>query len=200
MIGFFGIRLSRLLAPCCALVGIGLWAPANAESLAGTYHGFLAFDFKGKEVREQLMISFHEGGTMILGAEEGHDEPVDPKTGLATKNDIESANLGAWRQVGKDILEFGSQQYRAGSGFCKSVGKPGNERLPSCSFILTARLKANAQVRGENCDLGGVKGGFSVQSVDGSKTETNPFGLGLKLDYCLRRMTVDKFFKLAPIY
>ena len=191
--------LSRFVVPFCAVLGLSLWTPANAGSLAGTYQGFLAFDFKGKEVREQLMISFHEGGTMILGAEEGHDEPVDPNTGLATKNDIESANLGVWRQVGVDVLEFGSQQYRAGSGFCKSVGKPGKERLPSCSFILTARLKANAQVRGEKCDLGGVKGGFSAQSVDGSKTETNPFGLGLKLDYCLRRMTVDKFFKLAPI-
>ena len=199
MFGNLGNRLSRRLGLCCVILGLGLWAPAKAESLAGTYQGFLAFDFKGKEVREQLMISFHKGGTMILGAEEGHDEPVDPKTGLATKNDIESANLGVWRQVGSDVLEFGSQQYRAGSGFCKSVGKPGKERLPSCSFILTARLQANAQVRGEQCDLGGVKGGFSAQSVDGSQTETNPFGLGLKLDYCLRRMTVDKFFKLAPL-
>lgn len=199
MFGKLGVRLSRYFWLCCTIFGLGLCTPASAESFAGTYHGFLAFDFKGKEVREQLMISFHKGGTMILGAEEGHDEPVDPKTGLATKNDIESANLGVWRQIGEDVLEFGSQQYRAGSGFCKSVGKPGKDRLPSCSFILTARLKANAQVRGEKCDLGGVKGGFSAQSVDGSKTETNPFGLGLKLDYCLRRMTVDKFFKLAPL-
>lgn len=194
-----GVRPSWLLAPCCVLLCLSLWIPANAETLAGTYQGFLAFDFKGKEIRERLMISFHKGGTMILGAEEGHDEPVDPKTGLATKNDIESANLGAWRQVGNDSLEFGTQQYRAGSGFCKSVDKPGKERLPSCSFILTARLKANATIRGENCDLGGEKGGFSSQSVDGAKTETNPFGLGLKIDYCLRRMSVDRFFKLAPV-
>ena len=46
--------------------------------------------------------------------------------------------------------------------------------------------------------LGGVKGSFSAQSVDGSVTETNPFGLGLKLDYCLQKMTVDAFLKLAP--
>jgi hypothetical protein len=199
MFGIFGVRLSLLLAPCCAVIGLTLLTPAHAGSLAGTYQGFLAFDFKGKEVREQLMISFHEGGAMIMGAEEGHDEPVDPKTGLATKNDIESANLGAWRQVGNDVLEFGSQQYRAGSGFCKPVNKHGKERLPTCSFILTARLKVNAEVRGEKCDLGGIKGGFSIQSIDGVKTETNPFGLNLKLDYCLRRMTVNKFFKLAPM-
>lgn len=192
-------RLSRCVGVCFVIFVMGVWSPANAETLAGTYHGFLAFNLKGKEVREQLMISFHKGGTMIMGAEEGHDEPVDPNTGLVTKNDIESANLGMWRQIGNDFLEFGSQQYRAGSSFCKSVGKPGKGRLPSCSFILSARLEANAQVRGENCDLGGVKGGFSTQSVDGSKTETNPFGLGLKLDYCLRRMTVDNFLKLAPI-
>ena len=146
----------------CAIASLILPAQADAGSLAGTYQGFLAFDFKGKEVREQLMISFHGGGTMIMGAEEGHDEPVDPKTGLVTKNDIESANLGVWRQVGNDVLEFGSQQYRAGSGFCKPVNTHGKERLPTCSFILTARLKENAQVRGETCDLGGVKGGFSV--------------------------------------
>ena len=44
------------------------------------------------------------------------------------------------------------------------------ERLPTCSFILTARLKMNSEVRGETCDLGGVKGGFSIQSADGSAT------------------------------
>ena len=96
-------------------------------------------------------------------------------------------------------MEFGSQQYRAGSGFCKPVNVHGEGLLPTCSFILTARLKTAATVRGEQCDLGGVNGGFSVQSVDGSKTETNPFGLGLKLDYCFRRMSVDKFLELAPL-
>ena len=190
--------LVGLILGVVLLVGGGP-AQASAETLAGTYHGFLAFNFKGKEVREQLMISFHKGGTMIMGAEEGHDEPVDPKTGLVTKNDIESANLGMWRQVGDDLLEFGSQQYRAGSGFCKSVSESGKGNLPRCSFILSARLEANSNVRGEKCDLGGVNGGFSIQSVDGSKTESNPFGLGLKLDYCLRRMTVEHFLKLAPL-
>ena len=199
MIGTIRKIAFSVLALSCATASLFLSAPADAGSLAGTYQGFLAFDYKGKEVREQLMISFHDGGTMIMGAEEGHDEPVDPKTGLATKNDIESANLGVWRQVGTDVLEFGSQQYRAGSGFCKPVNKHGNELLPTCSFILTARLKSGAMVRGEQCDLGGVNGGFSIQSVDGAKTETNPFGLGLKLDFCLRRMTVDAFLKLAPI-
>ena len=190
--------LVGLIVGVVLLVGGGS-AQASEETLAGTYHGFLAFNFKGKEVREQLMISFHKGGTMIMGAEEGHDEPVDPKTGLVTKNDIESANLGMWRQVGDGLLEFGSQQYRAGSGFCKSVSESGKGSLPRCSFILSARLKANSNVRGEKCDLGGVNGGFSIQSVDGSKTESNPFGLGLKLDYCLRRMTVEHFLKLAPL-
>ena len=95
-------------------------------------------------------------------------------------------------------MEFSSQQYRAGSAFCGPVNTHGKERLPTCSFVLTARLKSNVEVRGTKCDLGGVKGSFSVQSVDGSVTEANPFGLGLKLDYCLQKMTVDAFLKLAP--
>jgi hypothetical protein len=170
-----------------------------AEPLAGTYRGFLAFDHKGKEVREAMMIVFHEDGTLVLGAEEGHDERVDPTTGLVTANDVESANLGLWRRAGTDTLEFGSQQFRAGSGFCKPVNVHGEGLLPTCSFILTARLTTGAAVRGEQCDLGGVNGGFSVQSVDGSRTETNPFGLGLRLDYCLWRMSVDRFLELAPL-
>ena len=145
------------------------------------------------------MITFHQDGTLIAGAEEGHDEPVSPETKMVTSNDIESASLGLWRQVGADTVEFGTQQYRAGSGFCKPVNAHGEGLLPTCSFILTARLKSGAKVRGEQCDLGGTKGGFSIQSVDGSKTEANPFGLGLKLDYCLQRMSVDKFIELAPL-
>ncbi len=189
----------KTLALCCTAICFLLSSAAAAHTIAGTYQGFLAFDHKGKEVREAIMITFHQDGTLIFGAEEGHDEPVDPNTGLITRNDVESAHLGLWRQVGTDTVEFGSQQYRAGSGFCKPVNKHGKELLPTCSFILTARLKTGAKVRGEQCDLGGVNGGFSIQSVDSSKTETNPFGLGLKLDYCLRRMSVDKFLQLAPL-
>lgn len=190
-------RASRALA--CAAVCMTLAAPVSAESLSGTYRGFLAFDFKGKEIHESMMITFHGDGTVIMGAEEGHDEPVDPATGLITSNDVESPNLGVWREADPDTLEFGSQQYRAGSGFCKPVNKNGKELLPTCSFILTARLKKDQQVRGTSCDLGGVGGGFSVQSVDGRTTEPNPFGLGLALDYCLQKMSVDGFFELAPI-
>jgi len=189
----------QALAIRCGVICLLLSSASMADTLAGTYQGFLAFDHKGKEVREAMMVTFHKDGTLILGAEEGHDEPVDPKTGLITRIDVESANLGLWRQVGTDTVEFGSQQYRAGSGFCKPVNKNGEAMLPTCSFILTARLNTRAKVRGEQCDLGGVNGGFSIQSVDGSKTETNPFGLGLKLDYCFRRMSVDKFLQLAPI-
>jgi hypothetical protein len=123
-----------------------------ADTIAGTYQGFLAFDHKGKEVREAMMIVFHQDGTLVFGAEEGHDEPVDQKTGLIISNDVESANLGLWRQVGADTVEFGSQQYRAGSGFCKPVNVHGEGLLPTCSFILTARLKTAATVRGEQCD------------------------------------------------
>lgn len=170
-----------------------------ADPMAGTYQGFLAFDHKGKEVREAMMMSFNQDGTLIMGAEEGHDEPVDPHTGLATRNDIEGANLGLWRKVADDALEFGSQQYRAGSAFCGPVDQHGKGLLPTCSFILTARLKMNMEVRGEKCDLGGVGGGFSIQSVDGTVTESNPFGLDLKIDYCLQKMSVDKFLELAPI-
>ncbi len=57
----------------------------------------------------------------------------------------------------------------------------------------------DVEVRGEKCDLGGVGGGFSIQSVDSTVTEANPFELGLTIDYCLQRMTVDKFLELAPI-
>jgi hypothetical protein len=189
-------------ALCILSYGIIIFLFAStvaADSMLGTYRGFLAFNHKGKEVREAMMMSFHQDGTLIMGAEEGHDEPIDPNTGLVTRNDVESANLGLWRRVGEDALEFGSQQYRAGSGFCGPVNKHGKGLLATCSFILTARLKINVEVRGEKCDLGGVDGGFSIQSVDGTVTESNPFGLGLKVDYCLQRMSVDKFLELAPI-
>lgn len=192
------VACQAVVLACGATFSV-LSSVAIADAIAGTYQGFLAFDHKGKEVREAMMITFHEDGTLIFGAEEGHDEPVDPNTGLITRNDVESANLGLWRQAGEDTVEFGSQQYRAGSGFCKPVNQHGKDMLPTCSFILTARLKMGATVRGEQCDLGGVNGGLSVQSVDGTKTEANPLGLGLKLDYCLRRMSVDKFLQLAPL-
>ena len=195
----FGKKAGKLFALSCLSASLLASSPALADTIVGTYQGFLAFDHKGKEVREWMMMTFHEDGTVIMGAEEGHDEPVDPATGLATRNDVESANLGLWRKVGEDGLEFGSQQYRAGSAFCGPVNKHGEGLLPTCSFILTARLKINSEVRGETCDLGGVKGGFSIQSADGSTTEANPFGLGLKIDYCLQRMSVDKFLELAPL-
>ncbi len=195
-----GSMVQGLLALGCLAASLVLTSPASAENaMAGVYQGFLAFDYKGEEVREWMMISFHEDGTLIMGAEEGHDEPVDPDTGLATRNDVESANLGLWRMSGENALEFGSQQYRAGSGFCAPVNKHGDDLLPTCSFILTARLQMDVEVRGEKCDLGGVGGGFSIQSVDGAVTEANPFGLGLTIDYCLQRLTVDKFLELAPI-
>ena len=196
----FGMMAHKLLALSFTAASLLLSSRALSEgTIAGTYQGFLAFDHKGEEVREWMMASFQEDGTLIIGAEEGHDEPVDPDTGLATGNDVESANLGLWRKVGTDALELGSQQYRAGSGFCAPVNKHGEDLLPTCSFILTTRLKTDVEVRGEKSDLGGVGGGFSIQSVDGSNTETNPFGLGLKIDYCLQRLTVDKFLELAPI-
>ncbi len=195
-----GSMVQELLALGCLAASLVLTSPASAENaMAGVYQGFLAFDYKGEEVREWMMISFHEDGTLIMGAEEGHDEPVDPDTGLATRNDVESANLGLWRMSGENALEFGSQQYRAGSGFCAPVNKHGDDLLPTCSFILTARLQMDVEVRGEKCDLGGVGGGFSIQSVDSTVTEANPFELGLTIDYCLQRMTVDKFLELAPI-
>jgi len=194
------MMVHKLLVLSFTAASLLLSSPALSEgTIAGNYQGFLAFDHKGKEVREWMMASFQEDGTLIMGAEESHDEPVDPDTGLATGNDVESANLGLWRKVGTDALELGSQQYRAGSGFCAPVNKHGEDLLPTCSFILTTRLKTDVEVRGEKSDLGGVGGGFSIQSVDGSITETNPFGLGLKIDYCLQRLTVDKFLELAPI-
>ena len=174
-------------------------APASSETMAGVYRGFLAFDFKGKEVREWMMVSFNQDGTMTFGAEEAHDEPIDPATGVVTKNDFESANLGLWRAVDAKTIEFGTQQYRAGSVFCKPVNQHPDTMLPTCSFIITARLTANASVRGETCDLGGVRGALSVQSVDGSKTDMNPLNLGIKLEYCLQKMSVNRFLKRAPL-
>lgn len=195
--------LSKSLAPAAVLATIAIGtmavAPASAESPAGVYRGFLAFDFKGKEVREWMMVALHGDGTITFGAEEGHDEPVDPNTGIVTKNDFEAANLGLWRAVDDSTIEFGSQQFRAGSAFCKPVNLHGEGLLPTCSFVLTARLTANANVRGETCDLGGTKGALSVQAVDGSKTEMNPFNLGLKIDYCWQKMTIDGFLKQAPL-
>lgn len=177
-------------------------SPAVAEdltqgSVTGVYRGFLAFDFKGKEVREWMMISFSHDGTMVFGAEEGHDEPVDPATKIVTKNDFESASLGLWRVAGGKV-EFGTQQYRAGSAFCGPVNKHPDGLLATCSFILTGRLAADAAVRGEKCDLGGLNGGLAVQSVDGEKTESNPLNLGLKIDYCLNKQSIDTYMKLAP--
>lgn len=189
----------KLFAFCIVTVTVLLSAPAVADPFVGTYRGFLAFDHDGKQIRESMMITFYGDGNLIMGAEEGHDEPVDPDTGLVTKNDVESANLGVWRKASNNAVEFGSQQYRAGSGFCAPVNANGPELLPSCSFILTARLEQDTEVRGERCDLGGVGGGFGIQSVDGKVTENNPFDLGLKIDYCLQKLSVDAFFQLVPV-
>ncbi|MCK5366229.1 MAG: hypothetical protein KAR22_24800, partial [Gammaproteobacteria bacterium] len=104
---------TKLFAFYIAAIPVFLSAPAAAETFIGTYRGFLAFDHDGKEIRESMMISFYEDGNLIMGAEEGHDESVDPDTGLVTKNDVESANLGVWRKAGNNAIEFGSQQYRA---------------------------------------------------------------------------------------
>ena len=71
--------------------------------------------------------------------------------------------------------------------------------MPTCSFILTARLETGVEVRGESCDLGGIDGGLSVQSVDGSVTEPNPMDLGIRVDYCLQKTSVDQFLELAPL-
>lgn len=174
-----------------------LAADLTTQSVAGVYRGFLAFDFKGKEVREWMMLSLSADGTMVFGAEEGHDEPVDSATKIVTKNDFESANLGLWR-IASGMVEMAGQQYRAGSGFCGPVNMHPDGLLPTCSFILTARLTADAEVRGAKCDLGGLKGGLAVQSVDGSKTEPNPFNLGIKIDYCLTKQSIDNYMKLAP--
>ena len=198
MNGIFGTMAHKLLTLSCIAASLLLSSPALADTIEGTYRGFLMFEFQGEEVREWMMISFNKDGTVIMGAEEGHDEPVDPDTRLATRNDFESANLGLWRKVGTDELEFGSQQYRAGSGACGPLSKQGGSLLPTCSFIFTARLKMNVEVRGEECDLGGVDGGFAVQSADGAVTNANPFGPPFRMDYCLQRMSIDKFLELAP--
>ena len=117
---------------------------------------------------------------------------------MATKNDFEAANPGLRCTSGSGTLEFGVQQYRAGSGFCSAVVQHGEGGLPACSFVLTARLALDEEVRGETCDLGGVDGGLAVQSVDGKELAKNPFDLGITIDYCLTRMSVDKFFAEAP--
>jgi hypothetical protein len=196
---FFAERRLKVGLIIFALLSVAACGPASAENLQGVYRGFLAFDLKGKEVREMLMVAFGANGIVVFGAEEGQDEPVDPKTGVVTKNDFESTAIGLWRGTGEDMLEFGIQQYRAGSGLCGAVKPQSKGVLPSCSLILTARLKASTNVRGTTCDLGGTGGGISVQSVDGAKVETNPHGWGLKIDYCLQKQTVDSFLKLAPI-
>ncbi|NCF27244.1 MAG: hypothetical protein GWP69_07660 [Gammaproteobacteria bacterium] len=191
--------INKLFALCIPAILVFLSLPAVADSVIGTYRGFLAFDHDGKEIRESMVMSFFGDGNVIMGAEEGHDEAVNPDTGLVTKNDVESTNLGVWRKAGDHGLEFGSQQYRAGSAFCAPVNAHGPELLSTCSFILTARLEKDAKVRGEHCDLGGVGGGFGVQSVDGKVTESNPFELGLKIDYCLQKLSVDGLLKLVPV-
>ena len=190
--------LRRQFLPLLSILLLVTAGQASAGELSGVYRGFLAFDFKGKEERESMMIGFGSDGIVIMGVEEGQDEPVDAETGMATKNDFEAANLGLWRATGSGALEFGVQQYRAGSGFCSVVAQHGEGGLPACSFVLTARLTLDEEVRGETCDLGGVDGGFAVQSVDGKETAKNPFDLGLTIDYCLTRMSVDKFFEEAP--
>ena len=143
---YLAVPLKQIAIGCAALACLA-FSPAAAETVSGVYRGFLAFDYKGAEIREAMMISFNADGTVIMGAEEGHDEPVDSDTGLITKNDLESANLGPWRSAGADALEFGSQQYRAGSGFCGLINKHGEGLLPTCSFILTARSGKGGSLR-----------------------------------------------------
>ena len=55
-----GLMICSVLAPHA---GAG---QASAESLEGVYRGFLAFDLKGKEIRESLMEAFGANGTVIL--------------------------------------------------------------------------------------------------------------------------------------
>ena len=191
-------ELPRKLAAAVSASMLLTAGHAFAGDLSGVYRGFLAFDFKGEEIRESMMISFGGDQIVIMGAEEGQDEPVDAATGIVTKNDFEAANLGLWRDAGDGELEFGTQQYRAGSGFCGAVAQHAEGTLAACSFILTARLRSDAEVRGETCDLGGVGGGLSVQSVNGQETAKNPFDLGITIDYCLTKMSVDSFFDEAP--
>ena len=128
--------LSRKLAAAVSVSLLLTAGHAYAQDLSGVYRGFLAFDFKGEEIRESMMISFGGNQIVIMGAEEGQDEPVDAETGIVTKNDFEAANLGLWR--------------------------------------------------------------LSVQSVNGRETAKNPFDLGITIDYCLTKMSVDSFFEEAP--
>lgn len=48
-----------------------------------------------------MTISFGGDRIVIMGAEEGQDEPVDAEAGIVTKNDFETGNLGLWRDAGE---------------------------------------------------------------------------------------------------
>ena len=61
-----------------------------------------------------------------------------------------------------------------------------------------ALLALDEKTCSETCDPGGVDGGLAVQPVDGKEMAKNPFDPGITIDYCLTRMSVDKFFEEAP--
>ena len=69
MTGSFGTMAHKYLALSCIAASVLLISPARADTIEGIYRGFLAFDHKGKDVREQMMISFHSDGTLIMGAQ-----------------------------------------------------------------------------------------------------------------------------------
>lgn len=190
--------IRTLLTLSVALAPAVLAADDHESGPAGIYTGFLAFDLGGNEVREGVVIVLAADGSVVFGAEEGQDEAVDPDTGVVTANDFESTTMGAWRAEG-DGAVFGVQQFRAGSGLCKAIQPQVEGVLPSCAFVLTARLEPGVSVRGTDCAMGALGGGFSVLSVNGAEVVANPLGLDLAFDYCLEKRSVDNFLELAPL-
>lgn len=189
---------SLALAAALHLVPVAGHAQDAGDDSAGAYRGFLAFDLRGSEIREGLIVVFAADGTVIFGAEEGQDEPVDAETGIVTANDFESTALGVWRTEDEGLV-FGVQQFRAGSALCGDIEPAAEGVLQSCSFTITSRLSRGAAVRGSECDLGGTGGGLGAQSVDGAQTVADPLGLGLALDVCLNRLTVEDLLAQAPL-
>ena len=164
---------------------------ASADPIHGSYEGLL---FVGSGRVEGIMMNIDQGGNMIFVSEEGDNSDIDPNTGLVP-NDFETTALGAWRQIGKRTLEFGVLGFRSGSGLCAPpITDDLPPKLPSCGFLFTGRLTQIAQIRGMDCDLGG-NGRLGRRTIDGSFVED----VGIDIDYCLNRATVDEYLDLIPV-
>ena len=101
-----------------ASLSVVLSVSAAADSLVGTYRGFLAFDHDGKEIREGMVMSFFADGNLIMGAE---DHPPDaapdaPPVGIGEGSLIQDAIVDLNARIGRNVRIVNEQRLQDASG------------------------------------------------------------------------------------